>query len=202
MDNDFESLYKIICNRTKMVESKLRTIYKICHMVKSLPGDVAEVGVAQGGSAKLIHLCLPHKKMHLFDTFEGIPSEKVTQGIDPKTSAGRFKGNKSEVAKLMGKDNVTLHKGEFSNTKISIKEGRFCLVHVDCDIYESQKASIEFFYPRMVPNGILIIDDYGSDYWPVVKIATDNFFKTLPEELEISHKDYDKKHHQAFVVKK
>ena len=35
------------------------------------------------------------------------------------------------------------------------------------------KESLEFFYPQMVPNGLIVVDDYGFKDWPGVKQAVD-----------------------------
>ena len=50
--------------------------YQLFMAVKSvnkIKGDIAEVGVYQGGSAKLICEARGDKPVHLFDTFTGIP---------------------------------------------------------------------------------------------------------------------------------
>ena len=40
---------------------------------EKLGGDMAELGVASGASAKLISEYAPSRTLHLFDTFEGLP---------------------------------------------------------------------------------------------------------------------------------
>src|ERR1700722_4801334 len=41
--------------------------------VKKIPGDMAELGVASGASAMMIAARSPERRLHLFDTFEGLP---------------------------------------------------------------------------------------------------------------------------------
>ena len=36
-------------------------------------------------------------------------------------------------------------------------------------------ASLAYFYPRVVPGGAIVIDDYGFTAWPGCKTATDAF---------------------------
>ena len=36
----------------------------------------------------------------------------------------------------------------------------FALVHLDCDLYAPMRAGLEFFYPKLVPGGFMIIHDY------------------------------------------
>ena len=49
------------------------TVYSLAKSQSKLSGDMAEVGVFQGGSAKLICEAIGDKKLHLFDIFEGLP---------------------------------------------------------------------------------------------------------------------------------
>ncbi len=48
-------------------------LYYHALQMRNKPGEVAEVGVYQGGSAKLLAKILPNKEIHLFDTFTGMP---------------------------------------------------------------------------------------------------------------------------------
>lgn len=49
-------------------------IYSIALSQSKLDGDMAEVGVYQGGSAKLISEAKGNKTLYLFDTFTGLPA--------------------------------------------------------------------------------------------------------------------------------
>lgn len=65
-----------------------------------------------------------------------------------------------------------------------IPEGTaFAMVHLDCDLYLPTKAALEFFYPKMVRGGLLILHDYDSGCWPGVTLAADEFFADKPEGL-------------------
>jgi len=54
-------------------------------------------------------------------------------------------------------------------------------VHSDVDIYESSKAVLEFFYPRMLPGGIIVTHDFASARG--VNRAFTEFFAGRPEPL-------------------
>lgn len=56
-------------------------------------------------------------------------------------------------------------------------EPRF--VHLDLDLYAPTKAALEFFWPRLVPGGVLLFHDYGCSLFPGVKKAADEFLKPL-----------------------
>jgi hypothetical protein len=47
-------------------------------------------------------------------------------------------------------------------------------VHLDADLYASTTAGLEFFYPRMIPGGIIITHDFSI--LPGVAHAFSEFF--------------------------
>ncbi len=51
---------------------------------------------------------------------------------------------------------------------------KIALLRLDTDWYESTKHELEYLYPALVKNGVLIIDDYG--FWAGAKKATDEYF--------------------------
>jgi Macrocin-O-methyltransferase (TylF) len=60
---------------------------------------------------------------------------------------------------------------------------RYALLHLDCDLYAPTRAGLEFFYPKLVRGGFLIIHDYMSFYWDGVEKAIDEFFANKPERF-------------------
>ncbi|MGM3941125.1 TylF/MycF family methyltransferase, partial [Salmonella sp. NW387] len=74
---------------------------------------------------------------------------------------------------------------------------RYCFVHVDVDLYQPTRDSIQFFYPRMVPGGIMLFDDYGSGMQsPGAARAVDDFMAGNPEPV------IDAPTAQAFIIKR
>ncbi|MEM4331709.1 MAG: TylF/MycF/NovP-related O-methyltransferase [Candidatus Micrarchaeia archaeon] len=49
------------------------------------------------------------------------------------------------------------------------------LVHLDVDVYEPTRFSLNFFKDKLQPGGIIIVDDYGFTTCPGVKKAVDEF---------------------------
>ena len=54
---------------------------------------------------------------------------------------------------------------------------KFIFVHIDVDLYQPIKDSLEFFYPRTVPGGIIVFDDYGCLAFPGARQAIEEFMK-------------------------
>jgi hypothetical protein len=152
----------------------------------AVKGDFAEVGVFKGATAKAICEVKRQKPLHLFDTFEGLP--KVKDMDKQRFKEKMFKGEYEEVKKKMAKyPNVHLYKGLFPKTGKQIAKKRFAFVHLDVDLYTSTKACLEFFYPKMSKNGIIMSHDYHA---AGVKKAFDEFFKDKPDivvQLALAH---------------
>lgn len=60
---------------------------------------------------------------------------------------------------------------------------RFRLVHIDVDLEEPTRESLEFLYPRAVPGALFILDDHGFHSCPGVRKATNEFLEDRPEVL-------------------
>lgn len=184
-DRCFLNLYAKVSRDLVAVQplEDLYNLYRLALNTAKLTGDIAEVGVYRGGSAKLICSVKNGKALHLFDTFEGMP--KVRPELD-RHKAGDFSDTSLEAVRqyLSGYPGVHFYKGFFPDSAASLaKDARFSLVHLDVDIYESTRAGLDFFYPRMTPGGLLLSHDYRSISCPGVKKAFDEFFANKPEPV-------------------
>ena len=148
-----------------------------------LNGDIAELGTFKGGSAKLIQTFKrKDKKLHLFDTWEGIPAN--SEGFTKEQFAASFE----DVKRFIG-DDACFHKGYFPQT--TTEEATYSFVHLDGDIQQSIYDGLNYFYPRMEKGGIIIIHDWGL---MGVKLAFFSYFKDR-QPMTFSHGT------QAMVIK-
>ena len=142
-------------------------IYSITRSQRELDGDMAEVGVYQGGSAKIICDVKRNRKLFLFDTFIGLQelSDDDTHFGKKHWKKNEFSNTSLERVKdyLSSFNNIQIIKGEFPKTSESIDNSRFSFVHLDVDLYKSTIACLKFFYPRLVRGGIILVHDYHSD---------------------------------------
>jgi hypothetical protein len=138
---------------------------------------MAEVGVSTGGSAKMISDCAPSRTLHLFDTFEGLPAPHALDS--PRFKPGQYASDFEKVQQYLRASNVKFYKGYFPETTKDVPDVRFAFVHLDADLYESTKAGLEWFYPRMSPGAILICHDFVTSEG--VNRAFEEFFKDKPE---------------------
>ena len=162
-----------------LLDPEAYAIYTAALRTAKVPGDIAEVGVYKGGSARLICEVKENRALHLFDTFEGLP--ECTEW-DPDFRAGGFAAGFEQVSRYLAPfPNVHLHRGLFPETARGLEHLRFSFVHLDVDLYQSTRDGLEWFYPRMNRGGILISHDYVNAEG--VRKAFDDFFADKPECL-------------------
>ena len=156
------------------------TVFSLARAQAALPGSMAEVGVFQGCSARLISLASGGKPLHLFDTFAGLPEpEKHEQD---RMRQGHYAASLDGVqAFLRDRPGISYHHGLFPDTAGPCEGERFAFVHLDVDLKSSTRACLEFFYPRMVPGGIILTHDHS--YLTGVREAFAEFLEGRPERV-------------------
>ncbi len=153
---------------------------------KNIPGDIAEVGVFKGETAKLIHHLMPERSLFLFDSFSGLPAQIIREDCDgtvrPQTV--RFdQTSKAQVKKhIKGNSHVDIREGIFPETAKGLEKNIFAFVHLDADLYQSTLDGLQFFYPRLSAGGSILIHDYNHN-WEGVRKAVDEFERTVPEQF-------------------
>jgi len=184
-DNYFNQLFHQIEQYTLAPKKDSFMLYQLAKYAKSLFGEIVEVGVYKGGTARLLAKVFSDnakvKNVHLFDTFSGMPRTDARKDWHKE---GDFADTSlDQVRKFLSDcNNVILYKGFFPQTANSIEDKNFCFVHIDVDIYKSVMDCCQFFYPRLVRGGIMIFDDYGRLTCPGAKTAVDEFFMNMPEQ--------------------
>jgi O-methyltransferase len=130
-------------------------------------GSLLEVGVWRGGTGALIarraHLCGIHERTHLCDTFAGVVKAGAN---DTRYRGGEHadtdRGQVEALLSRMGLAEVDIHVGVFPEaTGASLAGGRFRFCHIDVDVYQSAKDVLAWVWPRLVPGGMVVFDDYG-----------------------------------------
>jgi hypothetical protein len=75
-------------------------------------------------------------------------------------------------------DRVRFVKGKVEDTIPAGAPEKIAFLRLDTDWYESTKHELEHLYDRLVPHGVLIIDDYG--HWAGSRQAVDEYLAKLP----------------------
>jgi hypothetical protein len=149
-----------------LVDDKRLAVIRDCILsTNHLGGDLAELGVFMGGVSKLLGHYAPDARIHCFDTFAGIPEDDTAPGGHVK---GEMACNLDSVKRYLDNPNVIYHVGKFPDTAPD-DSTRYRFVHLDGDTYQTTAAALDYFAPRMVQGGIIVIDDYG--WWKCGGVA-------------------------------
>ncbi|TVQ87949.1 MAG: macrocin O-methyltransferase [Bacteroidetes bacterium] len=201
-ESEFWEIYNLCEPYTMTSVEPLYALYNSVGYIlgNNIQGSIVICGVWRGGSAMLIAKMLSNrnifdKKIYLFDTFEGMsaPSQHdidfrgnhafvlLKENENNKEKSVWCLADLADVKNNMmltnyPEENIIYIKGKVENTipENSPKED-ISLLHLDTDWYESTKHELQFLYPKLVLNGILLIDDYG--HWEGCRKAVDEYFK-------------------------
>ena len=148
-------------------------------LVRTLPsGAICEIGVFHGGSAQYLYEVAmeQNRELHLFDTFSGTPV--FTEGLDKHKIDGEFADNNAPERIRIAMPEAHLHVGLYPQTHPkALRDVAF--IHCDCDQYISYCSVIQYMWPLVVKDGVILFDDYP--YLPGAKKAVEEHFdpKTL-----------------------
>ena len=169
--------------RTLLYYDRLYSLYQAIWNVRRLAGNgvsVAEVGVYRGGGSYFIASAVNSlfkimPNIHAIDTFEGHPDDIREE--DDSHWPGKFGDTSfSEVKDYLSVfPNVVVHQGRFQDRCSNLAAERFCFVHVDVDIYSATRDCLEFFAERLLPGGVVVVDDYGVTTCEGARQAVDQF---------------------------
>ena len=188
-DISFEQdFYKISPDSNLTIERKynLNQLFQLATKVK---GDVAECGTYKGASSYFLakHIINEKldKKLCLFDSFKGLSQPEEIDGeywssSDLNCTVHDLQNTLSNLGNI---DFVEIYDGWIPDKFNEISNRTFCFVHIDVDLYQPTLDSIEFFYPRVSPGGIIIFDDYGFETCPGATESIDNFMADKPESI-------------------
>ncbi|MGB7988519.1 MAG: D-glycero-beta-D-manno-heptose 1,7-bisphosphate 7-phosphatase [Candidatus Methylophosphatis roskildensis] len=173
---------------TLVTRDRLWVLKTAFEQTRNLSGEIWETGVFQGGTALMLKRLLEvtltsahQAELRLFDTFQGMPETRDDLDLHRE---GDFADTSLEaVRSLIGpKDWIHFHPGRVPETFAGLEARLIRLAHVDLDIYEGILSTCEFVYPRLVPGGMMVFDDYGFWSCPGARMAVDQFFAGTPEQ--------------------
>jgi O-methyltransferase len=166
-DTAFREIYDVARANTLVDVARCYELWDLLHGLRDVPGAVVEVGVWRGGTGAILARALNRtktdEKIYLCDTFSGV----VKAGDkDPTYRGGEHADTSMEgvdkLLKTLLLTNAVLLKGMFpEETSMRIPDGPIALCHIDVDVYQSAKDTVNWVADRLSPGGALVFDDYG-----------------------------------------
>jgi SAM-dependent methyltransferase len=174
---DYENGFYLTTDTTRI--GKLVAHWELYRMITNLPGHVVELGVFKGASlirfATFRNLLESEhsRKIIGFDAFGDFPpakdkhDQKFVRQWQSSAGCGILVDELQEALKLKNIHNVELIQGDIRQTLPSYLEARphlrVALLHIDVDVYEPALCGLEQIWDRIVPGGVLVLDDYGTE---------------------------------------
>lgn len=215
-DQAYDQMYHdgLLATKTPPVPLRRRqrfyTLVQLFRESLPLEGMVAECGCFRGLSSYL--LCSTLKGAdgsfnghgyRIFDSFMGLsapqPEDTIAEtGPDAEeirgtARAGRLAASLEHVkAALSPFPRIEYFPGWIPEAFPDEPGARYRFVHVDVDLHQPTRDSLEYFFSRMVPGGIIVCDDYG---WPGARKAVEAFSARASVPLNITS------HHQAWFTR-
>jgi O-methyltransferase len=189
----------------------------LCEAVRYLigndiAGDIVECGVWRGGSMMavahtLMGLADQSRGLYLFDTFEGMTAptdkdvaasgetaERLMAQSDPGDARSVWciapleEVRQAVLGTGYDRSRVFFVKGRVEDTVPAHAPEKIALLRLDTDWYESTRHELRHLFPRLVPGGVLIIDDYG--HWSGARQAVDEYLAEHRVPLLLQRIDY------------
>jgi hypothetical protein len=152
------------------------TLYELYKKTLGLAGHIADVGVYMGASTllfgKLLQIFEPESlsMVHGFDWFQGTHvSNEDTLQVE-----GAHLESEARVRKLITCQKldhvVKVHKLDVAKEIDGFFDAhahlRFKLVFLDSGTYDVVSSAIRAFWPRLIPGGLLVLDQYNHEVAP------------------------------------
>lgn len=185
----------------------------VLELVRDVPGDIAEFGVATGTSlmaftriTEIYNTLLPHavaqKRVHGFDSFEGLPelnpdidlATQDAQKVDDMKKGGFNASSTYDRLVDFTKQHkaVSLYKGWFNETVPNFLSANphvsFSLLHVDCDLYSSTKDCLTPTISRLNVGGVILFDEIFHKDFPGETAGFWDVYNSINENVRLEFK--------------
>lgn len=185
-DSEFQSLYAR--GRLRCGDGPIERYWNLKELLGSLgrlEGDTAECGVYTGlGSMFICHyaasMSRPQSFRHrCFDSFAGL-SAPLPEDAPSRRDVRPWREGWMSAPLAQVQENlrdwgfVAWHPGFIpQGFTDEPARARYAFVHLDVDLYQPTRDALDFFWPRLVPGGLIVLDDDGFLTCPGVRRALD-----------------------------
>jgi predicted O-methyltransferase YrrM len=161
-----------------------------------LEGDVLEVGSYLGGTAimasNLLKQISSDRSYTVIDTFGGFVEEQFASELSLGGAASlrhHFSNNTESLARWVmnrhGGSDIKMVKGDFTTISDDRLPARISACLLDIDLAEPIYRSLIRIYDKLVPGGIVIVDDCDNDTLYKARLGYDRFIKESGLKSEI-----------------
>lgn len=161
-DAEFGAIYERVRGNTLVDRPRCYALVQIARQVRTVPGNILEVGVWRGGTTALLASARPDRIVFAADAFAGVVKSQDWEHYEDGAHADADRDKVAAFLADLGLANVRILEGIFpDDTGAQVAGESFSLVHIDVDVYSSASDILEFAWPRLSAFGIAVLDDYG-----------------------------------------
>lgn len=144
-------------------------------------GDFVECGTCLGVSAAVLaKIC--KQTLHLFDSWEGV--SELSEFDNDFYIENNWKCDFEETKqKLSQFKNIKYYKGWYPD-RFNEFNGDIALLHIDASLYMPTKMSIEYFWPKVIQGGYLIVNFHNDVSTGAKKAVLEYFNQSQLTEYE------------------
>lgn len=148
----------------------------------ALPGDYVECGVNRGFLALFIYeyarLDAAGKRFFLFDTYEGIPEAQMSPEEAPLAQSKNTRYYQHTDYELVRRSfapyrGATLVRGVVPESLAGQDIEQVAFLSLDMNIAAPEVAALRWFWPRLTPGAVCLLDDYNAPTHRPQKLALD-----------------------------
>jgi len=152
----------------------------------ALDGDLVECGVGHGIYSKTVCRYLEfgaysNKNFYLYDTFQGVPVERLPDRERDKITAYNAVHYSEDLLSeaqrgFAAYPNVRIVQGIVPDTLHQLAPDKVAYLSIDMNNATAEMGAIEFFWDRLVSGAVVLLDDYayGTEFLDQ-KLAWDSF---------------------------
>lgn len=161
-------------------------------LAAKLSGDFVECGVNKGFLSSAVMHYLDwntlEKSFYLLDTFDGVDerllnAKEIASGAREKNAhnlrAGFYVGDIAEVTRNFAEwHNVHIVQGSVPESLPRAAPRQVAYLHIDMNCAAPEVAAIEFYWDRLVPGAVVLLDDFAYFGFEAQKAAMDAFARS------------------------
>jgi O-methyltransferase len=162
IDAGFQNSLGEVHALTILDTERLANLWQLCRL-SNPRGGIIEIGSYKGGSALHLSNSCPARKIYVCDTFEGFGTLARDLNLDRIFMQNNF--SDTDLFKVQtawrgkGRD-VEWIKGYFPESAAGLSIQDLSFAHIDVDLYESAKRTLDYLSTRFIERSIIVLDDY------------------------------------------
>jgi len=171
------------CAEDSVIGARIWRVYTLCWAAQSckcLDGDYVDIGCYDGATVEIMAryagFATLDKTWYLYDLFEDPPEESRKRAHGPQLRA-------AVEARMNPLGRFRVIQGEVPGSFAEAFPGRIAFAQIDLNAAAPELACLERLYDRVVPGGIIVLDDYGFARYRASQEAEKRFFEERGETV-------------------